>query len=84
MNPENQTKSEDSVKDEPSETNKENGADSENKENGSESKENIEKMDTDVKEEPEPPADTEKEVEFLTLRLLNFIYINQRPLGFLI
>ena len=71
MNPENQTKSEDSVKDEPSETDKENGAGSENKENGSESKENIEKMDTDVKEEPKPPADTENEVKFLSLRFLN-------------
>ena len=77
MNPENQTKSEDSVKDEPSETDKENGAESENKENGSESKENIEKMDTDVKEEPKPPADTEKEVRFLSPRFLNFKLKNE-------
>ena len=29
-----------------------------------EKQENMEKMDTDAKEEPKPPADTEKEVKF--------------------
>ena len=69
MNPENQTKEEDTVKQEPTEVdrqNKENGSGTENKQNGSETadKENEDKMETDIKEEPKKIEESDKEVLF--------------------